>query len=101
MTDLEKIIHIIKTVRDKITIDTDVVRAGYDSAADLQADLETNLDELTKGNLDKLDTFKHHFLPTATFQEVSLSNGWGNEYIKLADKYDRLYEKFKKKLHNK
>ena len=43
------------------------------------------LEELINGNLEKLDSFKTHFLPTAKFQEVSLSNGWGDELIKLAD----------------
>lgn len=96
MTDLEKIISIIRTARDKITNDTDVTWAGYDSATELQADIDKDLNELTKGNLDKLDTFKCHFLPTATFQEVSLSNGWGEEYIRLANNYDKLYEKLKR-----
>lgn len=95
MANLETIIAIIQIVRDKITNDTDVTWAGYDSAAELQADIDKDLDELTKGNLEKLDTFRYHFLPTATFQEISLSNGWGDEYITLANNYDRLYENLK------
>jgi len=96
MSDIEKIIDIIITVRKKIKDDTDVVWAGYDSLTELQVEIDSNLKELQNGNLDKLDTFKNHFLPTATFQEVSLSNGWGDELIKLAEEYDKLYEKLKK-----
>lgn len=55
------------------------------------------MNELEAGNLDKLDTFKTHYLPTATFQEVSLSNGWVDEFLLLAEEYDKLYEKLKKK----
>ena len=73
MSDIEKIIDIIITVRKKIKDDTDVVWAGYDSLTELQVEIDSNLKELQNGNLDKLDTFKNHFLPTATFQEVSLS----------------------------
>ena len=97
MTDLEEIIGIIKTVRQKITDDTDVTWSSYDSVAGLQAEIDKDLIELINGNLDKLNTFKNHFGPTDTFQEIALSNGWGEEFIKLAESYDLLYEKIKNK----
>ncbi|TAL59084.1 MAG: hypothetical protein EPN85_10025 [Bacteroidetes bacterium] len=95
MSDFQKIINIIKTVRNKIVNDTDVVWAGCNSATDLQVEIDNDLDKLEKGDLTILDKFKHRFLPTATFQEVSLSNGWGDEFIELANKFDELYEKIK------
>ena len=97
MKEFEQIIEIIKTVRQKITDNTDVIWAGYDSATELQEEIDRDLEELVNGNLEKLDSFKTHFLPTATFQEVSLSNGWGDELLLLAEEYDKLYEKLKKK----
>ena len=94
--EIQQLIRIINTVKSKITDDTDVVWAGYDNPDELREDIENDLKELKAGDLDKLDTFKAHFLPTATFQEVSLSNGWGDEFLLLAEKYDKLYEKTKK-----
>lgn len=95
--ELQQLIGIVETVKSKITDDTDVVWAGYDNPDKLREDIENDLKALKSGDLDKLDTFKTHFLPTATFQEVSISNGWGDELLLLAEEYDKLYEKLKKK----
>ena len=97
MKNLERIIEIIEAVKSKITNESDVIWAGYEEPVELREEIERDLIELKEGNFDKLDTFKTHFLPTATFQEVSLSNGWGDEFIVLAEEYDKLYEKLKKK----
>ena len=40
------------------------------------------------------------FAPTSTYQEISLSNGWGNEFLKLADQFDKLYEKIRRQETN-
>jgi len=32
------------------------------------------------------------FAPTGPIQEVSLSSGWRNEFLKLADRFDKEYE---------
>jgi hypothetical protein len=42
------------------------------------------------------------FLPTSTYQEISISNGWGDNYIKLSSEFDKLYEKLieRKTAHN-
>lgn len=35
------------------------------------------------------------FSPTGDLQEVSLSSGWGNEFLELADRADRVLMHFK------
>jgi len=35
------------------------------------------------------------FAPTGTFQEHSISNGWSNEYLALAEKFDKIYDALK------
>lgn len=95
MTELGDIIKVIRTARLKITDDTELVWSGYDSVAELQAEIDNDLKELMDGNLNKLDTFKTHFLPTSTFQEISLSNGWSEECIELALDFDKYYELIK------
>lgn len=93
MSEIQLIIDIIQTVRDKITGETDVIWAGYDILIELQEELDKELNELKKGNLEILDKFNLRFSPTATFQEVALSNGWEEEFITLADRFDELYER--------
>ena len=97
MSDLNQLIEIIKTVRLKITDETDVMYTRYDNARDLQKEIDNDLNELINGNMKKLEVFQSHFAPTTTFQEISLSNGWGEEYIVLADRFDSICNKMKDK----
>ena len=96
MSDVDHIINIIKIVRGKISGDTDVVWAGYNGVTQLQTDIDKDLEKLLNGDLNILDAFKQRFMPTATFQEISLSNGWEDEFIELADNFDKLYDSINK-----
>ena len=44
--------------------------------------------EINPGNMEIL------FAPTGPMQEVSLSSGWGNAFLKLADRFDAAASKF-------
>ena len=50
---------------------------------------------LEEGDLQVLEWMKVQFLPTVGFQEISLSNGWADEYLALADRFDGAYGRFK------
>lgn len=39
-------------------------------------------------SIDK-NTLKLHFAPTSSIQEIAMSNGWTNEYLKLAEQFDQ------------
>ena len=92
MKDLQEIIKIIKIVRNKITVETDVIWTKYESPIELQQEIDKALKELEDGNLEKLELLNSHFYPTSTFQEISISNGWSEEYIELSTKFDKLYK---------
>jgi hypothetical protein len=40
-----------------------------------------------------LEKIKFYFLPTCTFQELSLSNNWNDEYLELSLRFDVLYKR--------
>lgn len=93
---LQSIIEIVKIIRQKITDDTDIVWTSYSSIREFQEDIDNCLKSLENGNLDALDTLKLHFLPTATFQELSISNGWADEFLLLAERFDEAYAYIKR-----
>ncbi len=97
MGDFEAIVDIIKSARNKINDDTVVLWTGYKNSADLQLEIDKELDALEKGDIKILDNFKNRFkhIPTSTFQEVALYNGWGNEFIVMAKDFDELYQKIR------
>lgn len=43
----------------------------------------------------KLWKTEYGLSPTSTYQEISLSNGWEKEFLSLAKKSDKQYERIK------
>ena len=87
----QELIDIINNVIDRISDDSDMVRTRYDTAKQLRDELESYKQQLQERNISSLDKLKLLFLPTATLQEHSISNGWTDEYLRLAAKFDNLY----------
>jgi hypothetical protein len=94
-SNLQDLIDILRHVHSKISNDTDVIYAGFDSPEDLRADIENDLLEIEKGTTKILDKYKMWFAPAGPIQDISLSNNWEKEYLKLAKRFDELYKKVK------
>ena len=93
---IEEIIRIIEQVKERITHDSDIVWTGYNSAEELRAELDMFTAQLKQGDLSSLQELHIHFLPTSALQEHSISNGWMDEYIRLAEKFDTLFASIKR-----
>ncbi len=89
------LITILEKVKDKISDSSDIVWTGYDTAKELREEIQLYVNELSAGNLQSLKTIQIHFAPTSTFQEHSISNGWSDEYLRLAEKFDYIYSSLK------
>ena len=87
----QELIDIVNRVKDKISDDCDMVWTHYDTAKELRDKLELYTQELRSGDMSSLEKIKLLFLPTAALQEHSISNGWPDEYLALAEKFDNLY----------
>jgi len=90
------LIGILNKVKEKISDNSDMVWTNYASAKAFREELQGYIDELEENNISSLETLQHLFLPTATLQEHSISNGWSDEYMKLSDEFDQLYSAMKK-----
>lgn len=91
---LSQIAEVVETVLGKIDDDTDLMWTHYDSPDELRQEIMEDLQALKAGAHDKLEVFRGHFLPTATFQELALSNGWPDEYLSLAKEFDKLSSRY-------
>jgi hypothetical protein len=56
--------------------------------ADAVRELDEHIARLEKGDLSKAEDLRVLFLPTGPMQELSLSSGWADEFLKLADRFD-------------
>ena len=91
----QELLTIIFKVREKITDSSDVIWAGYDSPVQLRNELDFLAEQLQQGNEEALVELHGRFLPTGVFQELSISNGWDDEYLRLAEQFDKIYSQFK------
>ena len=91
----QELIDILNRVKEKITTDSNVVWTRYNTASELRNELEGYVEQLNDGDNSCVEKINIHFLPTSTFQEHSLKNGWVDEYMKFAEKFDAFYAKLK------
>lgn len=62
--------------------------SSWNNADDAVQELDTYLQNLAEGRTPPLSTLGVLFAPTGPIQEVSLSSGWGDEFLALANRFD-------------
>ena len=95
-SDFQKVRQILETIKNWTTDETDTVWAGYDNGKEFLIDLNTDIEKISFCDFETLDKINMEFAPTSTYQEISLSNGWSEDFLKLAEQFDRLYNVIKK-----
>lgn len=92
---IKEITEILLKIRDKITDDSDLIWTSFETAEELRKEIDRFILRLNQGNKYVLKDIYVHFLPTSTFQEHSMQNGWMEAYLKLAERFDEIYERQK------
>jgi hypothetical protein len=100
--DFQKVAEILTQIKSFVNTNSDTVWSRFDSTEQFLADLNKDIINIESCNFLTLDKVNTEFGPTSTYQEISISNGWGDNYIKLSDKFDKLYIKLteRKTAHN-
>jgi len=88
---MDELISAFERIINLLDQSEDTIWANYtvDEAKEiLQTELENykqtqKLSDSGKSNINFL------FLPTSALQEISMDNGWGDEYIKLSNIFDK------------
>lgn len=91
-----EIIKLVEIIKSKITSDTDLMWTHYSTIEELITEIDFNSKLLKVNNKQGLEFFRMSLLPTGTFQEISMQNGWSQEYLKLASQFDIIYENLTK-----
>jgi hypothetical protein len=93
--DFQKIAEILIRIRDRVDLKTDVVWAGFDNPKQLIDELSIDIKKIRECDAEALSKIYTEFLPTCTYQELAMTNGWGNDYLKLADQFDYYHKKIR------
>lgn len=92
--DIIIVIEILNSIREYITDDSNFDWTSFDNSDQLNNEIDSLIFRFKEEDLTAFRDLYIHFLPTSTFQEHSLSNGWSERYMKLASQYDEVYERY-------
>ena len=92
----EKLFHeaieVLKIVETKITDDSNLTWVSFKSSTDFRKEIHSLIARLERQELKAVDDASVLFLPTADFQEHAISNGWSDEYMRLAERFAKVHE---------
>ena len=83
--DFQEISKIIGNIKSRINIETDTLWTGFDNTEILKNELDSDQKRIELLDFEILEKIMVEFLPTSTYQELAMSNGWSEEYLKIAE----------------
>ncbi len=92
----KQLISILEQVKSHVSDDSNMTWTRYESAVELRTEINEHITKIRNFDFENLDSLKTDFLVTCTFQEHSISNGWAEEFLKLASEFDEVYEEINK-----
>jgi hypothetical protein len=88
---INELIKIIELIKDNISDCSDVIWTKYETAKEFRDDLDRYMARLKLNDKSCLEELNVLFAPTGYLQEHSISNGWSDEYVRLAAQFDKIY----------
>jgi hypothetical protein len=87
--DTTVLIQIFEEARKLVSLpDNDFTWSSWEDSADAREEIDGVLERLQTGQPPGNGAMNILFAPTGPLQEVSLSSGWGDHFLELADKFD-------------
>ena len=94
MENLQKLIDILKEAKALLARDgNDFSWSSWIDEDHAISEIDSIITKLENGSVPDTGVL---FAPTGPIQEVSLSGGWGDEFLALADRFDEEYETVKR-----
>ncbi len=97
-SDFKEVSKIITNIKSKNNNESDTVWTGFDNAEVLIKELDSDRKRIEFLDFETLEKVMAEFLPTSTYQELAMSNGWSEEYLQIAEKFDAIHKRIKEKL---
>jgi hypothetical protein len=72
--------------------------SSFNTSEEVIKTIDTHITRLSESDISKINELIVLFLPTSDFQEISISNGWGEQYLEVAKEFDSLVQLVKKKI---
>jgi hypothetical protein len=69
--------------------ENDFDRSKWGDSGKAVADLNSHIAAIEREDYSRLADLNLLFAPTGSIQEVSVSSGWGDQFLTLADRFDK------------
>lgn len=87
----ESLIHVLESAIELISIpDNDFCWSSWSSEQEAKKEIQSLISIVKNGALPEKVKISVLFAPTGPLQEVSLSSGWAEAFLKVAEKYDEV-----------
>ena len=93
----QAIANILTIIKGKINDATITDYTGYDNPGEAKDQIAKDIENIQYCNFETLEKVNVDFIPTCTYQELSIPNGWSDEYLRLASQFDKAYKLIKSK----
>ncbi len=88
---ITSLIHVLESALELVALpDNDFVWSHWNSAADAFEEINSLINRTKSGSLPERLSVSVLFAPTGSLQEVSINSGWGDAFLKVAEKYDEV-----------
>jgi hypothetical protein len=69
--------------------------SSWEDAKAANLEMDDHLQRIERGDYSRLFDLQVLYAPTGPVQEVSLSSGWGREFLAVAERFDKELDKVK------
>lgn len=80
--------------------DNDFTWSTWDNSAGALSELDSFITAIEDGTSFESSALSILFAPTGDIQEVSMSSGWGDEFLRVAERFDSAFAQFKERPTN-
>ncbi|MCQ4330979.1 hypothetical protein [Stutzerimonas stutzeri] len=85
------LIHVLESAIELVSLpDNDFCWSYWESREEAKQEMLSLIASIKTGVLPEKVKISVLFAPTGPLQEVSMSSGWADAYLKVADKYDEI-----------
>ena len=89
MSDAAALLDVFQRARDLVARpENDFAWSSWRDAKDALEEIDAILARLQRGEIPALPEMSVLFAPTGPMQELSLSSGWGNRFLGLAEEFE-------------
>ncbi|WP_299123580.1 hypothetical protein [uncultured Winogradskyella sp.] len=87
-----ELIGLLNSILERQNEESDYLHSNFNNHEEFLTYINKIKSKLKSNNKTTLENLELDFLPTSTFQELSISNDWSKDYLKLSKRFDLIHQ---------